>query len=340
VYSIDNSLTPVASARKAMEFVRDLEPSSFGRRSELGDLNFDESIKHVQAVKEILATIDEARLDFLPSEVLTAISQNIAQLSSFLQNIAAFSLTQPGHGVSERDSYQAQIVGVKESLVRTLVPYSGYFIASRSSDAELRDQLGLELKQFQQSAEGARKEIEQQLEDAKRVVEGIRSQSAELGIGNEAKNFSDVAKVHKDKAIIWFWLTTSVLALSVFVAFAALEWTSKNLVAASSFEIANFISTKLIIVGICFYAINLSGRNFMSHKHNEEVNRHRMKALQTYKSFVEGTSDATVRDAVLAHAANAVFAPQDTGFIKGQELAQTNQVLDLASRAAMSAPRV
>lgn len=338
MYQPDPDRPVFENTRKAIEFIVGLDASLYSRKTELGQLSFDDSPKIIEAVKSLFSDLDPARLVLLPPDILQLIIDQTALLSSVLDSISAFSLAL-GQGVNDRSNIQNQLISIKDHFIKSLLPYIAYFIASNSGGVERSDQLNLEFKAFQFTAEQAKNSIEQQLEDARQIVEAMRSQSAELGIATEAKNFKDAADKHENKAKLWVVLTAVALAISIIMTVASLLWSHKNLESANNFVIANFITTKFIILGICFYAINLSGWNFMSHKHNEEVNRHRMKALQTYKSFVEGVSDSNVKDAILSHAANAVFAPQDTGFIKGQELPQTNQMLDFVSRAATAAPK-
>jgi hypothetical protein len=60
----------------------------------------------------------------------------------------------------------------------------------------------------------------------------------------------------------------------------------------------------------------LSARNFLSHKHNEIVNRHRQNALLTFKALVDAAGQKEAQDVVLSYAAACIFAPQETGYTK------------------------
>ena len=54
----------------------------------------------------------------------------------------------------------------------------------------------------------------------------------------------------------------------------------------------------------------------MSHKHNAVVNRHRHKALKTFKALADAASNDKQRDVILTHASQCMFFPQDTGYTK------------------------
>jgi hypothetical protein len=80
--------------------------------------------------------------------------------------------------------------------------------------------------------------------------------------------------------------------------------------------VQNAIS-KVLIFGVIAYMLSLCAKNFLSHKHNEIVNKHRQNALATFTALAEATSDAASSDIVLSHAAACIFAPQETGYTKG-----------------------
>ncbi len=75
--------------------------------------------------------------------------------------------------------------------------------------------------------------------------------------------------------------------------------------------------SKVLIFGVIAYMLVLCARNFLSHKHNGIVNRHRQNALLTFKSLTDAASGEDRRDIVLTHAAACIFSPQDTGYTRG-----------------------
>ena len=60
----------------------------------------------------------------------------------------------------------------------------------------------------------------------------------------------------------------------------------------------------------------LCARNFLSHKHNAIVNKHRQNALLTFNALVDAAKSEDRRDVVLTYAASCIFSPQDTGYAK------------------------
>ena len=61
----------------------------------------------------------------------------------------------------------------------------------------------------------------------------------------------------------------------------------------------------------------LSAKNFLTHKHNAIVNKHRQNALVTFQALVDAAKDESCKDIILTHASSCIFSPQETGYSKG-----------------------
>ena len=82
----------------------------------------------------------------------------------------------------------------------------------------------------------------------------------------------------------------------------------------NTFETVQLVSSKLLIFGVLTYLLILSAKNYLNHKHNAIVNKHRQNALMTYKAMVDATDDHGSREAILIQAAGCIFNPQTTGY--------------------------
>ncbi|MBX3182885.1 MAG: hypothetical protein KIT72_18170 [Polyangiaceae bacterium] len=71
----------------------------------------------------------------------------------------------------------------------------------------------------------------------------------------------------------------------------------------------------LVFASMAYFLI-LAARNYMAHRHNAIVNKHRQNSLVTYRALVEAAGDAVNRDIILAKAADSIFGQQTTGFTK------------------------
>jgi hypothetical protein len=160
--------------------------------------------------------------------------------------------------------------------------------------------------------------------------------AAEVGVTVQAQYFKDEADKHEAAANTW---EGRVLKAAIVVAaFAVLtlflhkiSWIAPT----NSIESAQLISSKLLIFAVLSYMLLLGARNYLSHKHNAVVNRHRQNALLTYKALADAAQAKGAEDIVLAHAASCIFAPQETGYSKGgaESGGGSKSVLELLTKA-------
>ena len=81
--------------------------------------------------------------------------------------------------------------------------------------------------------------------------------------------------------------------------------------------------SKALLLGVIAYMLVLYSRNFMAHKHNAVINRHRQNALRTFNALAEASKSDDRRDIILSHAAACIFSPQDTGYTKSHQATDT-----------------
>ncbi|MCA9136904.1 MAG: hypothetical protein KDB00_09095 [Planctomycetales bacterium] len=148
-------------------------------------------------------------------------------------------------------------------------------------------------------------------DQADRALAAIKSQAAEAGVSQNAHIFENAAKAESGVAIAWL-ISTSVAAivtLGITIYFASRPAQSDSMPSA-----VQVIFSRVLVVSVSFFVLVLCSKNYRASKHNQTLNQHRANALKTFKAFVEGSEEQTVRDAVLLHAAQAAFSPRSTGF--------------------------
>lgn len=166
------------------------------------------------------------------------------------------------------------------------------------------------IKTAEQQAKQRRAEIDK---ETSQILADAKGVSLSVGVSRQARFFKVQARMD-NKGRLW-WLKASALACGVLVA---------ALVAAlfASFFFKNndlqFVVTKALLFSTLAYALFFCVKNYMAHRHNYVVNKHRQNALMTYRAIASGAqSDGTARDIILAQAAHCIFAPQSTGYAKG-----------------------
>lgn len=162
----------------------------------------------------------------------------------------------------------------------------------------------------------------------------VRSVAAEAGVSQQAIHFQNAAKDNSDQAEIWRNRTIKLAwGLGVFALLSFFIHKIPWLVPNNGYDTVQLAVSKLLVFGVLSYMLYLSAKNFMSHKHNAAVNKHRQDALVTYRALVEAADSAGSRDVVLTYAAACIFGPQPTGYVsEGGDTSAPHSVVELLSR--------
>jgi len=170
-------------------------------------------------------------------------------------------------------------------------------------------------------------------EEAKQSLDALRKQVAEGGVSENAQHFSEAAKSHGDEAETW--LRATKLAMTATVGAALLAVVAHFLYHPDSVARGvQFVVAKLIVLSVLTLIVLWCARNYRSHKHNETLNSHRAHALLTFRTFVEGTDDPRVKDAILLQAAQAAFAGRPTGYDGAeQDGQQVSPIVEVMGKA-------
>ena len=158
-------------------------------------------------------------------------------------------------------------------------------------------------------------ELEQSKEHAKSILNEVRKTAAESGVTQQAIYFKESAESHDAQAEVWRTrLTRFAWAAGVFAFLSLFLHLIPFLAPKTAYDTVQIGVSKILIFGVLSFLLYLAARNFMSHKHNGVVNRHRHQALLTYQALVAAAADTANRDIVLTHAAACIFGAQPTGY--------------------------
>ena len=162
------------------------------------------------------------------------------------------------------------------------------------------------------------KALEVQQEEAQRILAEVRKTAAEQGVSQQASYFKEESQAHDEDAEKWQRRTIFLsIGLAAFAAISItlhkIPWLSPQ----NTYDTIQIGISKILVFAVIAYMLFLSARNFLSHKHNSIVNRHRQNALLTFKALTDAAGEGEKRDIVLTYAAACIFAPQETGYTKG-----------------------
>ena len=162
--------------------------------------------------------------------------------------------------------------------------------------------------------------VETGIAENKGEVEGIKNARVQSGVAQQSDFFGEEAKKHEKAAVAWgLGVLTSAVA---FIVFALVAWHRGPDDVENGLDLALALANRTLPFVALGFGVFFCARNYMAHRHNAVINRHREKALETYPKLAG--ADSKSREIVLAYAARCIYAPQDSGFARRGESESRN----------------
>jgi hypothetical protein len=289
-----------------------------------GALNFRPLEPEIIAVQRIIQTIQPDDLKSVPDRLVEPFTRVLKEIASTFSAMSKFSISIENpkaalDGIMEK--FQSQY----SQLLREHYPIL--------LSAALR---GPDLTNFEQDLRGIRERTSEVLNEnvsqAKQVAEILdtaRSTVSTLAAESFVNEFSGLAKEQRKSAGKWLAATAILAAVTVGAAISApfvMEHIASSSTEAtatadgpSAWLIAQLITSKVILFGILIGATVWCGRMYRALKHQEAINSHRSRALETFRSFVSKAADNQTKDAVLLETTRSIFAITSPGYFGADE---------------------
>lgn len=329
-------------ARESLDRIQAFDSSTLIRESELGNrLNFEEAVSPSQLLIDLYKRLSLTALQDIPDNGLTVIRDNANNHFKMFTQILEFDLEQANPG-SVRTSYIANIKNAYQPAFQALHPYISYSLHRSADFQRLDSDARSTLQSIEDKAEKIAKVLALHEVEAKKVLSEIRQVAAEEGVTKQAVHFSAEYELHKSEAEKWQkYVVRLAMALGLFAVLSLFLHKIPFLKPTDTYDAIQLSISKFLIFFVIAYVLFLSAKNFLNHKHNAIVNKHRQNALMTHGALVEASGDEGVRDAVLLQAANCIFSPQSTGYASSSDSDVSNQksMVEILSRPVAQAIR-
>jgi hypothetical protein len=326
--------------RSSLQRVQIEELADIGQRARLGErLNFEAVIPSLQKITGLFSSIDEMYIGQLPFQHQKIVLDNANAFFHQIESIRKFDETQ-SNPHSARQRIIDSVEGAYEHYFNHLLPVIS-FISSRSRDfAVFEREARSKIQAISDKADAQIKVLEGIVSDASRVLEDVRRLAFESGVSAQAKYFKEEADNHDKDAKIWAKRTfIAVIIVLIFGLGSLFVHKIPILRPDSIFDAVALGTSKIFIFVILSYLVFLAAKNFLSHKHNAIINRHRLNALQTFNALVDASSSVENRDVILSYAASCIFAPQETGYARSSvPLDHSPSILQALPRVTATAP--
>jgi len=308
----------LSETRESVQRMQDFDTALLPRKDELGQgLNFTAAVKPSQKLIRLYKQLSLSALDDIPDNLLTPIKNKATADFNFFQQILDFDLTAHENPSTVRDSFVTQIVNTYASTFQTLHPFISYGVSKSTDFQRMETEARAAIQSTTDNAKKITEQLEESREAANAVLEDVRRVAAEQGVSQQAIYFKDESEDHSTSAKTW---QSTTIWLAIALGGYAFSTLFLHLIPAlepkDNFQSAQLIASKILIFAVLSYMLLLSSKNFLSHKHNSIVNKHRQNALMTFQALVDASSRDDGKEVILTHASACIFSPQDTGYIK------------------------
>lgn len=298
---------------EAVGRLQSFDVTSLPRERELGTvLNFASAVDPAEKLIGLYQRISPEAIGDLPLQQLDALCRRANDDLALLKRILDF---QPGQPQPVRDQAIRSLDQGYQAAFAALHPWISYS-ASKSTDFQgLETQARVAIRDIRAAGDKLAEEMRSQKEEAASILAKIRQAAAEQGVSQQASYFRAEAEDHRREAERWqqyiIWCAVVLVGYSVATLFLhKVPWIRPE----NAYETAQLAISKVLIFAVLSFMLYLATRNYLAHRHNAVVNKHRQNALLTYEALVKASADASVRETVLSHASACIYAPQDTGY--------------------------
>ncbi|QIG50973.1 hypothetical protein G5V57_26530 [Nordella sp. HKS 07] len=312
-----NQSEALERAKKSLERIQKFDTATLPREAQLGqDANFNEAVEPANRVTNLFRQFPIEFLPELPTNHLQQLGNQADSFYNLLSQIETFNLKEPD-AYNKRNQLIETIRGQYEQYFVSLHPLISYGASRQRDFSAIERDFRASIQRSEDAAGESMQKLQGVQQDAQRILDEVRKVAAEQGVSQQASYFQAESASHEADGAIWRNRTIGVAGGLALYAVASIflhkvSW----LTPVSTYEAAQLALSKLLIFAVLAYVLLLCARNFLSHKHNAIVNKHRQNALLTFNALVNAAGSDDRRDVILTYAAACIFAPQDTGYSK------------------------
>lgn len=328
--------TALKAARDSLLSIQSFDASSIVRADRLGvAFDFSKAEDSAKSVIALFRQVDVESLAVLPTSSLSSLYSISESTKQLFQQCLEFDPTS-SNATSTRESIIASINSHVTSVFNTLSPIISYLGTQQAGAKSTIDNLLRELGDTKQRLEAVLRDAEVARQQTATVLETARTTSGTVGAQEEASFFGSEADNHRTASEDWKKATIGAAAVLLLYAVGTAflhKWTW--FMPTTDIGLVQFIVSKILIFGVLGYLLALSAKNFLNHKHNEIVNKHRQNALLTYEKMVNAGQTDEARNIVLQLAAASVYQLHDTGYVKSSESSGRGGIIEILPKTSL-----
>ncbi len=323
----------IEEVRTLLANLAEIKASSLARTEDLSrKINFSEAVPYFEEMLDIIKQLNQRGIERLAFTQLNRIITGCNHLSELITSVNDFDLNQNTPADVCKDIIDT-IKNAYDTVMEPLTIPLAYTATQATDYAKIeREAKGYHVT-MKEEAEGFKKTLESYKNEAEKALSAVKEQAAEAGVSTNAQIFLTDSTNHATVAKTWLkaTITISVITLLVAIVFVFISFKYKPETTAAAIQ---YVVSKIILLSTLSFGIFWCARNYKSTKHNEILNKHRANALMTFRAFVEGSEDRTIKDAILLQTSQAAFSNRPTGYENQEKEAQTiNPVVEILGKS-------
>lgn len=317
-------------AKVALQRVQNFDVNSLPRELQLGEaLSFREAVEPARKIIYLFQQIPLQFLQDFPDQQLNSIMSNADSFYQFVNQILNFDSKQD-NAYTLRTQLLESLSGQYQNYFNQLQNLIAYAATRERDFSSLERDFRASMQRAEDTAQELVGKLDAQQVDAQRILEDVRRTAAEQGVSQQAAYFQQESQAHESEATKWQWRTLwMALILVCYAVISAFAHKWPWLTPTDTYQAFQLGLSKVLIFVVLAYMLVLSAKNFLSHKHNAIVNKHRQNALLTFNALVEAAGSEERRDVILTYAASCIFSPQETGYAKSGTSGQSDLPLNI-----------
>lgn len=327
-------------AKESLSRIQNFDVEDLPRTLDLGSrLNFGDVVDPARQLIELYKRLSLTALQDFPDDILTAVRDNANNHYKLFSQILEFNPEQQDPGTA-RTNLINKVTSAYQPAFQNLHAYISYSLHRSADFQRLDSDARATLQTIEDKAGKIAESLAQHEKDAQNVLNEIRRVAAEEGVTKQAAHFNAEYEHHTQEAGRWQkYAVLLAIGLGVFSIISLFLHKVPLLAPENTYDAIQLSISKFLIFSVIAYMMFLSAKNFLNHKHNAIVNKHRQNALMTHSALVEASGDQGVRDAVLLQASSCIFSPQSTGYTSGNENDASSQksMVEILSRPVTQA---
>ncbi|MBT3261764.1 hypothetical protein HOC37_02255 [bacterium] len=313
-----------------LKAIQEFDTSKLARTDALGtDHNFLMAVDPAKKLLRLYNQIPLISLENLPNTQLTHINSQCVQDLKTMNEILAYKITDQ-NSIQKRDALINRINSAFQNTFNVLKDIISYALITSLDTNKWEDAAKKAINIIKTKTDSIDNIVKKTEAEIEASLIDVKKLSAESGVSQRAIHFKKEVEQQNKSAVCW--LCASILLFILLSLYLVLSLFITKISFFSDIPQIQIAISKILTFGVLSYFLYFAVKNFMSHKHNAIINKHRQNSLMTYKVLVNASKDNDKGDIILSQAASCIFSPQPTGFSKDLGHPSSNGIIEFLAR--------